>query len=83
MKLVCIYPIENDIIDIISKYKRAFVFEESQYEGSIGQKLEARCNNVTVRAINGFVSHMKYSEAIELYGLSEKSIVDTVKADLP
>ncbi len=79
MKLVKVFPFNDESIRVISRYKKAYIFEESEYEGSIGQKLKSICPNVEPHAINGFIPHMKVSEAIELYGLSEHQIELTVK----
>ncbi|MCD7823829.1 MAG: 1-deoxy-D-xylulose-5-phosphate synthase [Oscillospiraceae bacterium] len=79
MKLVKVFPFSDEITSTISRYKKIYIFEESEYEGSIGQKLKSICPNVESHAINGFVPHMKVCEAIELYGLSEHQIELTVK----
>jgi len=81
MKLVKVFPIADELEGVISRYNNAYIFEESEYEGSIGQKLKSVCPNVCVHAINGFVPHMKVCEALELYGLSEHQIELTVKKE--
>jgi len=81
MKLVKVFPIADKLEGVISRYNNAYIFEESEYEGSIGQKLKSVCPNVCVHAINGFVPHMKVCEALELYGLSEHQIELTVKKE--
>ncbi len=78
MKLIKVFPICNEIVDIISRYKKAYVFEECEYEGSIGQKLKSLCSNIETHAIVGFVPHMKVCEALDLCGLSENQIELTV-----
>lgn len=74
LKLVRVFPLNQELGSIISRYKKAYIFEECEYEGSIGQKLKSVCPNLEVHAINGFVPHMKVCEALELYGLSEHQI---------
>lgn len=82
LKLLKIYPIDAGIIDIVKKYKRVYIFEECLYEGSIGQKLMAASQNVKSIAIGGFVPHMDVCEALQLYGLSEECIIQTVEKDI-
>lgn len=81
MKLVKVFPLNGELENIISGYDKAYIFEECEYEGSIGQKLRSVCPNVEAHAINGFVPHMKVCEAIELYGLSEHQIELTVRKE--
>lgn len=82
LKLVKIYPVEDEIISIIKRYRRAYIFEEAEFEGSVGQKLMAVCKNVESSALNGFVRHMSTCEALELYGLSEKKIIEKIRNEL-
>ncbi|MCD7785198.1 MAG: 1-deoxy-D-xylulose-5-phosphate synthase [Oscillospiraceae bacterium] len=81
MKLVKVFPLTDGIRSVISGYSKAYIFEESEYEGSIGQKLKSVCPNIEAHAINGFVPHMKVCEALELYGLSEHQIELTIKKE--
>ncbi|MCD7732645.1 MAG: 1-deoxy-D-xylulose-5-phosphate synthase [Oscillospiraceae bacterium] len=81
MKLVKVFPLNGELENIISGYNKAYIFEECEYEGSIGQKLKSVCPNVDAHAINGFVPHMKVCEAIELYVLSEHQIELTVRKE--
>ncbi|MCD8005648.1 MAG: 1-deoxy-D-xylulose-5-phosphate synthase [Oscillospiraceae bacterium] len=78
MKLVKVFPFTDELISTIFGYDRAYIFEECEYEGSIGQKLKSECPYLEAHAINGFVPHMKVCEALELYGLSEHQIELTV-----
>ncbi|MCD7803731.1 MAG: 1-deoxy-D-xylulose-5-phosphate synthase [Oscillospiraceae bacterium] len=81
IKLVKVFPLNGELENIISGYNKAYIFEECEYEGSIGQKLKSVCPNVEAHAINGFVPHMKVCEAIELYRLSEHQIELTVRKE--
>lgn len=83
MKLVKVFPFSDELGSVISKYKKAYIFEESEYEGSIGQKLKSVCPGLEAHAINGFVQHMKVCEALELYGLSEHQIELTIRGNKP
>ncbi len=78
MKLVKVFPLTDELGGIISRYNKSYIFEESEYEGSIGQKLKSMCPNLEVHAIDGFVPHMKVCEALELYSLSEQQIEQIV-----
>ena len=77
-----IFPIDDSIYEIINSYSKAYMFEEAVFEGSIGQKLMAKFNNLKSYAISGFVPHMKPCEALDLYNLSEEKIIETVKENL-
>ncbi len=81
MKLVKVFPLKGELESIISRYNKAYIFEECEYEGSISQKLKSVCPNIEAHAINGFVPHMKVCEAIELYRLSEHQIELTVRKE--
>ncbi len=82
IKLVKIFPIEQEVIKIINSHKSAFIFEESYFEGSIGQKLMATCDKVKAYGITSFTAHMKVCEALSLYGLTEEKIVKTVEENI-
>ena len=81
LKLLKVFPISEDVVDIINCYKKAYIFEECSYEGSIGQKLKACCKSLRARAINGYVQHMSIEEAIDMCGLSEKKIAELISED--
>lgn len=74
LKLVKIFPIEEEIIDIISSYKLVFFFEEAYTFGSISEKYCAVCSNVAPFAINGFVRHGKVGNLLDECGLSPEKI---------
>lgn len=78
LTLLKISPIGQEIIDIINGYERAYFFEESYFEGSIGQKLMARCRRLEAFGINSFVQHMKTDEALSFCDLSEEAIVSKI-----
>lgn len=79
LRLTRIFPLQDDIIRIIKKYKRAYIFEETSMEGSLGEKLAAHLENLERTAIEGFVPSMQCSEAFDLYGLSTKKIVEKLR----
>lgn len=78
LDLLRIWPIEQEIIKIINSYEKAYFFEESYFEGSIGQKLMADCRNLKAFGINEFLQHMKIDETLELCELSEEKIIAKV-----
>ncbi|MGN0601749.1 MAG: 1-deoxy-D-xylulose-5-phosphate synthase [Oscillospiraceae bacterium] len=79
LKLVKIFPIEEEIIDIISGYKLVFFFEESYYHGSLSEKYAAICNNVAAVAIDGFVKHGEVSDLLEEHGLSAEKMAEQIE----
>lgn len=88
LKLVKIFPVEDDILTIIRRYKYVFVFEEVFKEGSIGQKLS--CNSymngftgkMFCRAINGFVKQASVDRAMIKLSLDSKSMAEYVKKEI-
>ena len=82
LKLTRIFPLQQEVVDIIKKYKRVFVFEESSREGSIGEKICQKAPGAVCTAIEGFVPGMSVYEAIDLYGLNKDRIVEAVRSSL-
>ena len=78
LKLIRIFPIEDEIIDIISSYKLVFFFEESYYHGSISEKYAALCNNVAPIAIDDFVKHGKPADLLDELGLSPQKMAEQI-----
>ena len=78
LKLVKIFPIEDEIVDIMSKYEMVVFFEESSYYGSIGEKYSAICGNVLSIAIDGFVKHGKVDSLLDHGGLSSEKMADEI-----
>lgn len=74
LKLVKIFPIETEIIDIISSYKLVFFFEEAYTFGSISEKYCAICNNIAPYTIEGFVKHGTVNSLLDHAGLSPEKI---------
>ena len=73
-----IFPISDEIVELINSYKKSYMFEEASYSGSLGEKLSARCRRLESFGINGYVQHMSIREALELYGLSEDKIYEII-----
>ncbi len=78
LRLLKIFPISDEIVELINSYKKSYMFEEASYSGSLGEKLSARCRRLESFGINGYVQHMSICEALELYGLSEDKIYEII-----
>ena len=78
LRLLKIFPISDEIVELINSYKKSYMFEEASYSGSLGEKLSARCRRLESFGINGYVQHMSIREALELYGLSEDKIYEII-----
>lgn len=74
LKLVKIYPIDKDVLDIISEYKYVVFFEESYIEGSISEKIASLCPNVTPVALPGFIRHAPVDVLLDENGLSAEKM---------
>jgi len=79
LKLVKIFPMEDEIIDIISSYKLVFFFEESYYHGSISEKYAAVCSNIAPVAIDNFVKHGNANDLLDELGLSAQKMADQIE----
>ena len=79
LKLVRIYPIEDEILDIISKYKNVIFFEESYIRGSISEKYSSVCPNVIPVALTGFIRHAPVDILLDENGLSAEKMAKKVE----
>lgn len=79
LRLVNIFPICDEVKEIIGKYKEVYVFEESSRSGGIGEKLAESAETIEIRAVSGFVPHMKVCEALELYSFTTERIVEEIR----
>ena len=79
LKLVNIFPISDEVKNIISKYETVIFFEECYYNGSISQKISAEFNNVKSYAINDYVKLMSIAEAYDYLGFSVEKLEKTIK----
>ena len=78
LRLTRIFPLQSEAVEIIKKYRRVFVFEETSREGSVGEKIRAECPSADCTAIDGFIPTMSVCEAFDLYGLSKDRIIEKV-----
>lgn len=81
LKLVQIFPIKEQIFDIISEYEKVYFFEEGILNGSIAQKIASVHPNIKIYAVDDFVKQSSVSEALDSVGLSSDKIYKTIKAD--
>ena len=79
LKLVKVFPISNETVDIMSSYDAVFFFEECYKFGSISEKYSAVCSNVVSFAINGFVKHGEVHSLLDEQGLSAEKIASRIK----
>ncbi len=81
LKLVQIFPIKEQVFDIISGYEKVYFFEEGILNGSIAQKVASVHPNIKIHAVDDFVKQSSVSEALDIVGLSSDKIYKTIKAD--
>lgn len=88
LKLVKIYPIENEIIEIVRRYKKIVFFEEAAKQGGIGEKLLLKLvesgyrGDYNVRAIdNSFVKCADVESQVTHFGLDLASMREEFGAD--
>ncbi|MBR6045798.1 MAG: 1-deoxy-D-xylulose-5-phosphate synthase [Ruminococcus sp.] len=79
LKLVRIFPLSKEIIDIINSYDAVFFFEESYRSGSVSEKYASVCSNVASFAINGFVKHGEIHSLLDSCGLSAEKIAAKIR----
>lgn len=82
LRLTRIFPLQQEVIDIISQHDKAFVYEECELSGSIGEKISARTTNTQIHGITGFIPAMTVSEAKELYSLSAEKIIESLRGQV-
>lgn len=88
LKLNKVFPINNEIFDIIKKFKNIHFFEEGIRSGGIAEKVGAVIAerkidvNYTIHAINdGRVPCSSVNVALGELGLDEKAMADIVNGD--
>lgn len=84
LKLTKIYPLEEDLGDEISQYKRIVFFEESMGEGSISEKVgnilaeRGYSGDYSRVTADGFVKQASVSSCLEKLGLTGKKMVEYI-----
>lgn len=81
LRLTSIYPLQDEAVEQIRRYRRVYIFEECSADGSIGDKLAALIPNLRRVAISGYVPSMSTHEALDLYGLTAEKIVEKVRSE--
>lgn len=85
LKLVRIYPVSDEVIEICKKYNNIIFFEESSKKNGIGEYLLIKLyesgfrGKMTIKAIDGFVTHAPVNDSLKKYGLDIESISDFIK----
>ena len=79
LRLVEIFPISEQIADIISSYDVAFFFEEAYDYGSISEKYAAVCDNVAPFTIDYFVKHGDSDVLIDELGFSAQKMAQQIE----
>ena len=80
LKLVKIYPIDEEVKEICMNYSEIYFFEESSRSGGIGERLLAELypkgskGKFVITAVDGFVKQASVSSCMEKYGLSENGM---------
>lgn len=85
LKLVRIYPVSDEVIEICKKYNNIIFFEESSKKNGIGEYLLIKLyesgfrGKMKLKAIDGFVTHAPVNDSLKKYGLDIESISDFIK----
>ncbi len=80
LKLVKIWPVEKEILEICMVYDEIYFFEESSKSGSIGEKVlnmlysNGYKGKFVIAAVDGFVSQGAVDRSMEKYSLDIKSM---------
>ena len=86
IKLNRVFPVCEEVINLICNYNRVHFFEEGIRAGGIGEHIAARllekgvCLDYKIHAINGeFVPQQTYAQAIRTFGLDKKAIISAME----
>lgn len=86
IKLNKIYPIDDEVINLIAKYKSVHIFEEGIRAGGIGEHILSRlletgadCKAIIHAVDNRFVPQQTVGEALNEFGLDEQAIVSAME----
>ena len=80
LKLVKIWPLEQEVINLCMNYSEIYFFEEGSRFGGAAEKLLAKLyengysGKYVITAVDGFVKQASVSSCIEKYGLSREKI---------
>ena len=85
LKLTRIFPLDDDLGDEISGYKRIIFFEESEGEGSISEKVGdilselGYCGDYSRITAHGFVKQASVRSCLEKLGLTDVKMADYIR----
>ncbi len=82
LRLTKIFPLSDEVMQIMQGYKRVLFFEEAYTYGSIGEKYSARINNIKHFAITGFCEQASTFAQQKLFGLDPDSIAESIKREI-
>ena len=86
LKLVRIWPLDNDILDMCMNYDEIFFFEEGSKIGGVGEKVmnmlysKGYKGKFVIKAVTGFVKQSSVERCMERYNLDRegmKKIINT------
>ncbi|MDE7279238.1 MAG: 1-deoxy-D-xylulose-5-phosphate synthase, partial [Oscillospiraceae bacterium] len=81
MKLVKIYPIDKQIIELCMKYDEIYFFEEGSRHGGVAEHLLTELygngyrGKFAITAVDGFAKQASLSECLDKYSLSEAKMI--------
>ena len=86
LKLVKIFPIENEIVDVCMSYDEIFFFEEGSKSGGIGEKLLSALHtngykgSFTITAAETFVKQSSVERSMESFSLDSEGMKKIINA---
>lgn len=81
MKLVKIYPIDKQVIELCMNYDEIYFFEECSRRGGAAEHLLTELykngyrGKFSITAVDGFVKQASLSECLDEYGLSKAKMI--------
>lgn len=79
LRLVEIFPISDEIAQIMSKYQVVFFFEECYDYGSVSEKYSAVCDNIAPFTIDTFVRHGDCDTLLDELGFSPEKMAEHIE----
>lgn len=81
IKLNKVFPVSDEVLELIGEYETVHIFEEGIRFGGVGEHIasklleKGKSSELTIHAIDGvFVNQQTTEEALDLYGLDTKAI---------
>lgn len=88
IKLNKIYPLEDNLINELSKYDNIYIFEEAVKSGSVGEKIISKLSNLNYMgkikqvAVNDeYVNAASVNKQLKLYNLDVQGIENTIRGN--